>query len=157
MTDLTTLNQKVGEMLQSETKRREVAMQWVTAVIDVLKPIAQDIWGDEQFHYGSFEPDYFVAVKKIKDGKKEDTDLLFRFKTENWNDIGFYYFKDRNQVIPLQDKKGPDFWRQIQYISDWIPQLIENIDRMNNNREKLLNNLHAFDHLIATESGDSNE
>jgi len=44
--DLQQLSEKVQAMLDGEKKRREVALEFVQRLQDILEPVAKDIWGD---------------------------------------------------------------------------------------------------------------
>lgn len=138
------LQERVQKMLEGETKRRDVALSWISEIEGILLPISEDIWsaGDD---FGS-GPTYTVTLtKNDKENKKKDTCIYFRYKNYESTDtecIGFYdnSFTNCNRWgKSVENLKGQEFWYAVQVIMGWIPQLIEVMDE----REEIRNDLLA--------------
>jgi len=140
MNDLQTLEEKVQGMLEGEKKRREVGIEFINKVTEIIETIASNIWSNNRI-----DEDYSIYVTTInKEGKKRNTNIYFRW--ENWEgvndteEIGFYLdvnnsgFWGKN-VIGL---RGADFWYSVQVIKDWIPQIVDAIDKREKSRQQIL-------------------
>jgi len=132
MSNLQTLEEKVQSMLDGERKRREVGIEFIDKVTEILGKVASDIWGTRE----SWEFENTIWVTKIdKEGKKKATDIYFRWE-EN---TGFYHAIEYPiHGTEISELRGADLWYAIQVIKDWIPQVIEAIDKREESRQQLL-------------------
>jgi len=139
--DLTLLQKKVEKMLEGERKRREVAIAFLNQVTEILTPIGPDIWGN-----GVQAPEIpgSAIVTRIKEGKRESTDFYFRYETcygDNSTEYPGFYRSEAGYLVwgdTLENLRGADFWYGIQVVVEWIPQLIEIMDKREKGREQLL-------------------
>jgi hypothetical protein len=135
------LEERIQKMLNGEKKRREVALNWLHTIEEILFPVAQDIWGSGNCYGGFSEGTGATTItRKTKDNKIEDTEIYFRYIAGR-EDCGFYY---GNDYIPdydgknISNIKGKEFWYSIQVIIDWVSRLPEIMDKREDSREKLL-------------------
>lgn len=143
------LQERVEKMLEGETKRRETALKWLQEIESILIDVAEDIWGSGISYYGDEEGTYTVdLVKTAKNGKKEDSGIYYRYRTHNgencWEDTGFLYEKSGYNFWgkPVENVRGKEFWYAIQIIIDWLPQVVEAMDKREESREKLLQKIN---------------
>lgn len=142
------LQEKVQSMLNGEKKRREIATRFLNEVEEILLPAAEDIWGK---HYdGDSYTDAVYLTKKDKEGKISRTDIYFRWKSIGnnfgYNEYSGFYTEEGNGIpaggISITEHRGADFWYAIQVIIDWIPQVIEAMEKRNISREQLLSKIN---------------
>lgn len=141
MKSLELLETKVRQMLENERKRREIAIKFAEKVTEILEPIGRDSWGDE-----GERVDNVVWVTRKRDGKIETTDIYFRY--DRWvtrsgdaiEEPGFYLSRSGHNVweTPIEKLRGKQFWYVIQCILEWIPLVIEAIEKREESRDKLL-------------------
>jgi hypothetical protein len=140
--NLQKLSEKVQAMLDGEKKRREVALNFVEKLQEILEPVASDVWGEG---YDNISAVYIWRIKKDTE-KKEYTDIYFRYSTYRGNSdnehIGFY--DGEMAGFPLwgkgiEDLRGRDFWYVIQVLIEWVPLVAELIDKKQSSRDELLN------------------
>lgn len=145
-----TLQEKVQEMLNGESKRREIAIKWLEEVAEVLLPVATHIWGSGDFAKGRGSSDEYTKTISYKDTQQQ---LFFRYKIFDINDkyegritypIGFYYGEYNNSNgTALTEINGKEFWSAIQKIMDWIPDVIDAMDKRNISRDELVSKLNT--------------
>lgn len=145
------LKEKVQAMLDGEKKRREIALKWLSEVEEILLPVAEDIWGNGDTWAGGMFTGTRSLTKKNKDGNIKETEIYFRFKNfEGTNDIEYTGFYDGSECEMntwgklIEDLRGKEFWYAIQIIIDWIPQVIEIMDKRQISREQLLSKLQII-------------
>jgi len=135
------LQERVQRMLDGEKKRREIALKWLEEVTEVIKPVAEDIWGSGVNFGGGMET-YTTDILKIdKEGKKREAGIYFRYKKLYEEYTGFYDDTNCNcntNGTPIEDLRGKDFWYSIQVIIDWIPQVLEAMEKREISRDQLL-------------------
>lgn len=143
MTNLVQLQEKVEAMIQGEKKRRETALKFLEQLQKILKPVAEDIWGEGEGR----EIKDIAWIRNKKDGKNIATNYYFRYDSftnnnerNEWEGI---YKADLDYCIPVwgtevEELRGKDFWNAIRCIIEWIPILIETLDNRNNSRDQLI-------------------
>jgi len=128
-------------MLDGEKKRREIALKWLEEVTEILKPAAKDIWGSGVNFGGGMET-YTTDILKIdKNGNKKEAGIYFRYKKMYEEYSGFYDDTSTDCNIngtAVEDLRGKDFWYAIQVIIDWIPQVLEAMEKREISRQQLL-------------------
>lgn len=138
--NLEMLENKVQSMLDGEKKRREVGIEFINKVAEIMEDVATDIWGTGS----NCEFENIVWLTRInKEGKKQETTIYFRWEEHNTQngceEVGFY---DSIEYpvwgTDVTEQKGADFWYAVQVIKDWIPQVIEMIDKREKSRQTLL-------------------
>lgn len=144
---MTDLKERVQRMLDGENKRREVALKFINEVEKVLLPVAEDIWGTGD-NFDSIPSNAIILTKIDKEGKKKDTEIYFRYvefrgTTDNeWT--GFYDGTNTYMNVwgkDIAELRGKDFWYCIQIIIDWIPQVIEAMEKRQISRDQLLSKI----------------
>ncbi len=141
------LQARVEKMLAGEQKRREVALKWLEEVEEILIDVAEDIWG-RGVCYGYDCPTYTVDITQIRDGKKKDAGFYFRYATHRGHDqkeyYGFYKADGEMNVwgTEIEDLRGSTFWHAIQVILEWLPQVIEAMEKREESREQLLQKIN---------------
>ncbi len=147
MTNLTVLQEKIEKMLDGEKKRREVALKFIEEFQSILQNVAETTWGNgdsEEFMYTAW-------VKNKENGKNQRTDYYFRYKLWEGSNTkeysGFYKTKSGYSVwgTEVVDLKGADFWDFVRCVINWIPILIEIIERRNESRDQLLGLLNKVE------------
>lgn len=130
------LQERVQKMLDGEAKRRDIALKWLGEIEEILLPASEDIWGEGD-NFG--DPSYTITLTKFDgNNKKIDSQIYFRYAD---GDTGFY---DGSKTHcnrggePIEDLKGSKFWAAIRIIIDWIPQIIEEMDKREESRNALL-------------------
>lgn len=139
------LQNKVEKMLESEKKQRSIAIKWINEIESILLKVSSDIWGNGDM-FSDEIPTHTITVKKKLESENKivDSNIYFRYKDNNNEDIGFYdntHTHYNNNGIPILEFKGKDFWEMIEIIIKWIPILIDNMDECNKFRNKLLNKI----------------
>jgi len=142
------LQERVQTMVNGENKRRSVALNWISEVEEILLPVSEHMWGNGD-SFGDI-PSYTITLTKLdKDNKKRDTCIYFRYKLHegmNKNEcVGFYDNSSTDGNMwgdSVTDLKGKDFWYAIQIIVEWIPQLINNMDKREESRNVLLEKIN---------------
>ena len=142
------LQERIEKMLEGEKKRREVALRFIEELKETVLPVAEILWG-EGTEEGKKQDSEYTAIwlPKKKENASYSTNVYFRF--ENWQGTddterpGFYYKGQYDYGMkvwgtPLEDIKGKDFWYCIHLLIEWIPQLIELIDKKNESRDRLI-------------------
>lgn len=145
MANLELLNEKVNAMLEGEQKRREVAIDFLDKLEEILNSVALDVWGDgsDLDPYGEETRAVFVKNKN-KEGANFETPVYYRYEQEGDGDqsewTGFYL--DRIGLPTsgryLPNVKGREFWEGIRCLIDWLPLLVETLDNRNASRDRLL-------------------
>ena len=139
--DLQKLSEKVKEMLDGEKKRREVALEFVQRLQDILEPVAKDIWG------GGYEGFNTIYVWRTRQDnlKRENTDIYFRYSTHygqrNNEYTGFYDGEMSGGPYwgrAIEDLRGREFWYAIQVLIEWVPLVAGLIDKKSASRDELL-------------------
>lgn len=139
--NLQELSEKVQAMLDGEKKRREVALEFVNRLTEILEPVAQDVWGVGYEHCGAV---YVWRLRKDND-KRENTDIYFRYKThygeKDSETIGFYDGEMKGGPYwgtPIEDLRGKDFWYAIQVLIEWVPLVAALMEKQAASRQELL-------------------
>jgi len=145
------LQERVQKMLDGETKRREVALEWLRELSDILAPVSADIWGKNDFGHPCLDNAIRLTIKG-NDGEIHFSDMLFRYGTytmENGtvrNEFGFQRW-DFSAVEFIVDNidtlKGKDFWLGIHAIMGWLPIAIKAMDAEENSRNALIVKLNT--------------
>jgi len=139
--DLQQLSEKVQAMLDGEKKRREVALEFVQRLQDILEPVAKDIWGD-----GCENADAIYVWRTRQDNlKRENTDIYFRYDTlcgsRSAEYTGFYDGEMSGGPYwgrAIEDLRGREFWYAIQVLIEWVPLVAGLIDKKFASRQELL-------------------
>jgi hypothetical protein len=132
-------------MLEGEQKRREIALRWVAEIENILEPAAEDTWGGGVMYY-DYDPTYTIDVTKIdKEGKKKETGIYYRYREHvgqtRVDGCGFYQNNGGEGNVwgaSLNKLRGREFWYAIQCIIEWIPQVIDAMDKREESRQELL-------------------
>jgi len=89
--NLQELSERVQAMLDGEKKRREVALEFVQKLQNILEPVAPDLWGD-----GCERCDAVYVWRVRQDNlKREYTDIYFRY--------GYHYGQTRDESPGFYD------------------------------------------------------
>lgn len=137
------LQERVEKMLNGEKKRRDIVKKWLAEVTEILEDAGEDIWG-RGVCFGVDVPTYTTDVLKVdKDGKKRETEIYFRYVAHQGRDSteypGFYYNGQYNTWgADVEDLRGREFWYCIQCILEWIPIVLEAMEKREISREELL-------------------
>ena len=139
--DLTKLQKRVERMLDGEKKRREVALRFADKIYEIIVPVAGEIWGNGD---GGIEMPGMVFVRNAKN---QETALYFRYISwDGCNDryeSGGFYCNEKSSVPEvwgeaISQLRGSDFWWAIRTIVEWIPRVIELMEKKETSRQKLL-------------------
>lgn len=138
------LKGKVQAMLDGEKKRREIALKWLEELTAILGPVANDIWGSGVTYGGDLKTWTADVTKVDKEGKKKETGIYFRYESHHDEFEGFYQNNDYINFsgTSINDLKGKDFWYAIQVIIDWIPQVMDAMEKRNISRNELLKKIN---------------
>ncbi len=115
-------------MLEGEKKRRDIAIKWLGKVQEVLLPVAEDIWGNEDPSEVMWTAAVYVKGKN-SEGKYYSTNIYFRWSEHEgkYKDekTGFYLSTSPDMWWGkrLEDVRGPNFWWAIEKIVEWIEWL----------------------------------
>lgn len=133
------LQEKVQSMLDGERKRREIALKWLEEVTNIIETVGSDIWGTG-VTYGGDLYTYTTDILKIdKEGKKREAGIYFRYEDLHGEYAGFYKEAEFNiSGTPIEDLRGKNFWYAIQCIIEWIPQVLEAMEKRQLSRDQLL-------------------
>ena len=137
------LEMQVQKMVEGEKKRRDIAIDFIQKVENILIPIAVDIWGT-----GSCDDtgNTVNVLKKDINNNNRPSGIYLRYDTWNGtNDAeyeGFYYSDHETNVWgkPITDLRGKQFWYAVQCILNWVKNFLpEILERRENSRNELLN------------------
>jgi len=139
--NLQELSERVQAMLDGEKKRREVALEFVQKLQNILEPVAPDLWGD-----GCERCDAVYVWRVRQDNlKREYTDIYFRY--------GYHYGQTRDESPgfydgemsggpywgrPIEELRGREFWYAIQVLIEWVPLVAELMEKKEKSRDELL-------------------
>jgi len=139
------LQNSVQLMIDGEQKRRDRALKFIEKLQEILETVARDIWGNGE----NDMTDGIVYITRIKNDKKEKTEIYFRYLNHNFDNRTEYhgFYDDQYSGYPFNGKeieklRGKDFWYAIQIIIDWIPIVNNMIDKRNQSREELLQKIN---------------
>jgi hypothetical protein len=146
---MSNLQDKVQKMLEGETKRREIASQWLSEVKEALLPVAEDIWGSGIRDFDG-SPYYAIGIPtpKVHKGGDDPTSsgLYFRYKEHEGSTKietpDFYYDKGSDEMplwgVWIEDFRGANYWGMIRTILEWIPTVLELMEKKAISRENLI-------------------
>jgi hypothetical protein len=136
------LMERIQRMLEGERKRRDVALSFLRKLQEELPQVCVELYGKG----GKYEtvPNAAVWVRG-KEGEK----IYFRYsplvEEDRVEEIGFYYSVIENyRGEPIETVKGRDFWHGIKIIMEWLPLLLEDIEKREFSRNKLVEKLKLF-------------
>lgn len=135
--DLAALQESVEKMITGEKKRREKALQFLDIVFEALEKVAFDVWGDQEY------PDKgAINIKR----ENECTDYYFRYRPHVGADVepnGFYLATRGINCWGgnVEELRGKEFWNAIQYIVEWIPIVVEDMENLEMCRQELLDRI----------------
>ena len=139
------LQERVQKMLEGEKKRREIALKWVEEITEILTSVGKDMWGGGDSFGGELYTNTITLTKINKDNKKKNTDIYFRYDdhygTDDTECSGFYDCSETQCNVwgtSIDELNGKEFWYAIQVIIDWIPQVIEGMNKREKSRSALL-------------------
>lgn len=131
--ELTKLQKRVQQMLDGERKRREVALEFVEKVAEIVQPVAKDIFALTMDGDG---------IEIVQTGNR---DIYYRFVAHHVQDgdeyTGFYLDNGRQYFVwgyEINELRGPRFWWAIRTIMEWLPKVAELMEKKAESREKLL-------------------
>ncbi len=140
MTNLEKLETAVQKMLVGEKKRRSVALEFIRQVENILVEAAPDIWGEG---YDGLNAVY--VQRKDETGKLRNTSVYFRYDTHYGHGCmeseGFYSEETRPMPVwgnAVEGYSGSDFWYCVQVVLEWLPIVLESMEKRSAGREKLL-------------------
>lgn len=143
-----TLQERVQKMLDGEIKRREIALKWMNEVEEILLSASEHIWGTGD-NFGDMPTNTITLIKIDKEGKKKDTCIYFRYvEHRGSNNTEYTGFYDNSETEcntwgkSIEDLHGKEFWYAIQIIIDWIPQVIDMMDKREESRTALLSKIN---------------
>ena len=129
MKNLQDLLLRVKKMLDGEKKRREVACEFLDKVQEILLPVASDIWPCK------------ISCERSTDAVQVQIDIYFRWGShagQNHFEIPGFYFGNMYWGENVIGVRGSHFWYAIRCIVEWIPELIELMNRKEISREMLI-------------------
>lgn len=134
-----TLQEKVQTMLEGERKRRKVAIKFIESITEILVPVAEDIWGDND--QGMTKNS--VWISKDEKGQRKYTDYYFRYSESKHESEGFYFSSESiaDFGVNIKDLRGADFWSAIRIIYDWVFYVMDLMESRSDGREKLLDKI----------------
>lgn len=140
MTNLEKLEDAVKRMLEGEKKRRSIALEFIRQVESILVDVAPDIWGQ-----GYDDLNAVYTQRRDEAGKTRKTSVYFRYDTHYGRDCmeseGFYFEEAGYMPVwgkPVEGYSGSSFWYCVQVIFEWLPILLEQMEKRSAGREKLL-------------------
>lgn len=142
------LQERVKRMLNGEAKRRDVALQWINEVQEILEEVAEDIWGTGDIFGGM--PSNTITLERLnRENNKVDSNIYFRYVDyigpRDSEYIGFYENSKALGNIggkPISELQGKDFWLAVRIIMDWIPQITKLMDEKEAVRNALTDKLN---------------
>ena len=140
--NLSTLSEKVGIMLETENKNRKIAIKFIEKVTEILEEVAHDMWGKNYDGYELYHYTKNVTILQ-NDGKRTSSFLYFRYGNNHNEEVnGFYVQTDHEYFLNnILDLRGKELWYQIQLIYNWLPQIIEDIEKRCISRSDIVNKL----------------
>jgi len=129
-------------MLDGETKRREIALAWLTEVSEILEPVGLTLWGSRDSD-DSRLIDTITIRNYNEEGKLVRTKLFYRYaEYASQNGMisfpcGFRMLDDYNSVTKVEELKGTEFWDAIEVIMNWLQIVIEGMDKKEIRRDAL--------------------
>lgn len=139
MANLEKLEAAVQKMLEGEKKRRSVALEFIRRAEGILVEVAPDIWGE------GYDDLNAVYVQRVQDGKRGNTGVYLRYEVHyghNCSESEGFYFEDAGCMPvwgnPVEGYSGSNFWYMVQVIFEWLPIVLEQMEKRAEGREKLL-------------------
>mgnify|MGYP000890497508 CR=1 FL=1 len=142
MKNLQKLEEAVQRMLDGEKKRRTVAIDFISKVKEILLEVAPDIWGK-----GYDDMNAVYVQRRDADTGKLNTSIYFRYDWHYGHDCseseGFYFADQCGFGMPVWGNpvsgySGSDFWYMVQVILEWLPIVLEQMEKRSAGREQLL-------------------
>ena len=108
------LEAKIDEFKVMEEKNREVADKWLDEVVEIIKPVSLDLWGDSE-----------VITHEIEgvDSREANWFMLCYYEEDGNGEFIFKFHKN------VKTYKGDIFWDAFEIIVNWVknelPELLE--------------------------------
>ena len=143
-----TLQEKVEQMLDAETKRRDVALRWIGEVTDILSGnTGNHIWGTPATH----NLDQTGAVTVWTDTGMETTTIYFRYQPYQGLHITEYpgfYVSENGYLLwgrSLEEIKGRPFWEYVGKVLAWVEELAgTKLEKMTEKRDAIVKRLNPI-------------
>ena len=142
------LQDRVQSMLDGERKRRDIALKWISGIVELLVPVSEDLWGVDNY-FGDYTTNISPDDKTIEMKYRW---LYFRYKKHvtDYGDeeVGFYEntLNESNYGgDTIKSLRGEDFWEAVKAIIEWIPKVIYMIEGKEKYRLALLEKIRTED------------